>query len=67
MISMRPHPSLPDDASFPEIIAAKSESDASDWRFRRLILQQRRDQFACEVVSNYDDLYEHEGRKIADY
>ena len=65
MTPMRPHPLLPNDASLPEVIAAQSESDTSDWRFRRPILQQWPEQYACQIAKHYADLYQREGRRIA--
>ena len=65
MIPMRPHPLLPNDATLPEIIAAQSESDTSDWRFRRPILQEWPEQYACQIANHYAELYQREGRRIA--
>ena len=65
MIPIRAHPLLPNDASLPEIIAALSESDTSDWRFRRPILQQWPEQYACQIANHYAELYQREGRRIA--
>lgn len=65
MIPMRAHPLLPNDASLPEIIAAQSESDTSDWRFRRPILQQWPEQYAHHIANHYAELYQREGRRIA--
>ena len=50
-----------------EMIAAQHEHEheVSDWSFRRPILAQWPDQFARQIANNYAELYQSEGRRIA--
>ena len=51
----------------PEKIAARHETDSDDSRFRRPILEKLPTQFAMPVANHYADLYQREGRRIANY
>lgn len=63
--NIKPHPALPLDASYPEILAASKEDETSDWKFRRNILNQLPESFGIKIAGHYAQLYEDEGRRIA--
>lgn len=65
MIPSKQHPFLPVNATTSEIMAARYENEVSDWSFRRPILEQWPDQFARQIANNYAELYQREGRRIA--
>ena len=62
---IKTHPALPDNASYPEIIAARYETESTDWKFRRPILQQLPESFGIKVAGHYAELYQQEGRRHA--
>lgn len=47
------HPALPTDASYPEIIAVRFESETSDWKFRSPILRQLPESFGIRIAGHY--------------
>ena len=63
--NIKPHFVLPNDASYPEIIAARFEHEVSDWQFRRPILCQLPESFAVKIAGHYSQLYLQEGRRTA--
>ena len=65
MIPNKQHPFLPVNATSAEIIAAKYETEVSDWSFRKPILEQWPEQFSRQIANNYAELYQREGRRIA--
>lgn len=59
------HPALPNDASYPEIIAARFENETSDWKFRSSIFRELPESFGIRIAGHYAELYQKEGRRQA--